>query len=217
MISTVLFDLDGVLVFSQDAWKSAYSSMYESNFTEELPWPLYETLKHKSNYDAIQALTSKFDTTQKRTMELVDLVEDLFTEEFIDLVKASPNALMVINELRERGYQLGIITNGSPIPVRKLVSRFLDPTCFEVIITPNAKLKPKPAPDMLLSAMGRLMVPKEQCLFIGDSCSDLIAAMQSDVRFMLASDIDCKLETVLTQKIADLSELLHILPDRKHG
>lgn len=52
---------------------------------------------------------------------------------------------------------------------------------FDIIITCDPPLKPKPAPDILLMAAKKLNTHAHECLYIGDNPNDMIAATAADM------------------------------------
>lgn len=92
------------------------------------------------------------------------------------LVRPFPGALDTLRELRARGYRLGIVT-AKARPQAALAFRLcaLEPL-VDVTICLEDAARPKPAPDPLLAAAARLRARPADCLYVGDSAHDLLAA-----------------------------------------
>lgn len=52
---------------------------------------------------------------------------------------------------------------------------------FDVIITGDDVIKPKPDPEGLLKALSLLKVESSEAIYIGDSDADIIAGLQANV------------------------------------
>lgn len=81
-------------------------------------------------------------------------------------------------ELRSRGYKLAIVSNKLQAGVDELYERYFSDT-VEVALGEQPQWKRKPAPDMVLEAMRRLGVTREQAIYIGDSDVDIETARNS--------------------------------------
>lgn len=82
--------------------------------------------------------------------------------------KLCAETLAVLEELRQRGYRLGIITNGNPL----LQNRKLDVTGLRlhtdlVMISGDEGIH-KPHPELFRRAAARLGVAPENCVYVGD-------------------------------------------------
>jgi HAD superfamily hydrolase (TIGR01549 family) len=91
-----------------------------------------------------------------------------------------PNTLM---KLKQNGFLLGIVSNGSPFSLRKRFGPYL--SLFDVLIDSKSIGVKKPSPIPLYTALKRLGITKEQAIFVGDTLVDLLAAKQADIPIIL--------------------------------
>lgn len=79
-----------------------------------------------------------------------------------------PETPAVLRDLRRRGYQIGIITNGNPL----LQNRKLDVTglrlCTDLSMISGDEGIHKPHPELFRRAAARLGVAPENCVYVGD-------------------------------------------------
>ncbi|WP_328842993.1 HAD family hydrolase [Streptomyces sp. NBC_00258] len=94
-------------------------------------------------------------------------------------VETFPGVLSGLLALRTQGTALGAVTLQDPDRVRWLLPEALSEH-LEVVIT-RQDAPPKPAPDGLHLALGRLDVTPERAVFVGDSPSDMTAARAAGV------------------------------------
>jgi phosphoglycolate phosphatase len=89
---------------------------------------------------------------------------------------------------------------------------------FEVVLGPEDVRAPKPAPDMLLTALARLGLAKEQVLYVGDMTVDIqtargagvsiwIVATGSDDRQVLANAQPDRLLDGLPEMVAEFEHM----------
>jgi hydrogenase expression/formation protein HypE len=93
--------------------------------------------------------------------------------------QSEPNAdaERVIRGLRARGLKLGVLTRNGLPAVRQALARFLDLDAddFDVIVTRDDGIPPKPAPDGVLHAAAAMGVPPGEMLVVGDVELDMQA------------------------------------------
>lgn len=95
-----------------------------------------------------------------------------FNEQYMEGVASDPGmfpgAAQLCRTLLERGYLLGIVTNGSARnQMRRLEASEIAGLIDVVEISENSR--PKPEPDIFLRAAARLGVQPEETLVVGDS------------------------------------------------
>ena len=89
------------------------------------------------------------------------------------------DADIVLQQLRRRGYQLGIITNGSSESQRAKLNGANLISHFDVILISEEEKVKKPDPEIFLLAAAKLNVNPQECIFVGDNPEvDIIGALQ---------------------------------------
>lgn len=100
----------------------------------------------------------------------------------------------LLNELKLRGYKMGIVSSKRRFHViGELQSKGLN-TIFDVIVAQEDTLQHKPHPDPLLLAAERLGVAPGDCLYVGDQPSDIEAGKAAGMSTIAALWGDGKVE-----------------------
>jgi HAD superfamily hydrolase (TIGR01549 family) len=176
-VRAILFDMDGVLVFSEDAWFAVYN----------------ETLEHfghppisRAAFDAIYGNGTEADRDTympERTVEEIDAAYGRFFEEQLHLIRPNAEAPRVLAALREAGVRAVVATNTNrPLAERILRAQGLRPLLDDVAGADEAGAG-KPDPAVVRLAAERAGAPLAECLFVGDSRYDEEAARRAPVRF----------------------------------
>lgn len=96
-----------------------------------------------------------------------------------------PGAREVIDHLRGSGVRIGVCTN-KPEPMTAAVLEGLGvASVIDHVVAGSDRLALKPAPDMLLSAVGALGAAPHEAVMVGDSAADIGAARAAGVRCIL--------------------------------
>lgn len=176
-VKAVLFDMDGVLVFSEEAWFLVYNDTLQHFGHAPVPRP---------EFNAIYGNGTKADRDMympERSIEEVDEAYARFFQLHLDAVYPNPEAVQVLRELRARGIKTAAATNTQ----HRLARRILDSEGLlahldEVACADEAGAG-KPDPAVLYLASKRLGLPLTDSVFVGDSRYDLEAARRAPVAF----------------------------------
>jgi len=174
----VLFDMDGVLVFSEDAWFLVYNETLEHFGHAPIP---------REAFDAIYGNGTEADRDlymPERTVAEVDDAYRRFFATHLDAVRINKEAAPVLHELRARRIRTAVATNTNrPLAETILTLAGLLPL-FDAVSCADEAGAGKPDPAVLHLASKRLGVPLSSSLFLGDSRFDAAAAAATDVSFV---------------------------------
>ena len=95
-----------------------------------------------------------------------------------------PGAKNVLKNLRNLGYRVGIVSTKYRFRIETVLKRDGLHDTVEVIIGGEDVTHHKPHPESLLKATGRLDLPVERCVYVGDNEVDASAARSAGVRFV---------------------------------
>jgi phosphoglycolate phosphatase len=98
-----------------------------------------------------------------------------------------PGVAVAVNTLHRRGLKLGVCSNKPVAFTRELLEQLGLGRDFDLVLGPEDVAQPKPAPDMLLTALPRLGVRPEEALYIGDMVVDIQTARAAGVRVWVVS------------------------------
>lgn len=174
----VLFDMDGVLVFSEDAWFAVYNATLAHFGHPEIP---------RAAFDAIYGNGTAADRDAympERTVAEVDAAYARFFEARLDRIRPNPEAADVLRELRRMGVATSVATNTS----RPLADRILEAQgllgLVDAVAGADEAGAGKPDPAVVRLAASRAGAPLDACVFVGDSRYDEEAARRASVRFV---------------------------------
>lgn len=174
-LKAVLFDLDGVLVKSKEAWfrtvEHAGQVFRGSPVTREEFEPTFG-----QGTDA-DARVFRLGITEA---ELNAFYEEQFPR-YAQNVWVDPTAEELLRGLATRGLKRAVVTNCTT-PVAHALLRGLRPR-FDALACAD-EAPSKPAPDLVLLACGKLGVLPDEAVLVGDSRFDLGAAAAAGAHFV---------------------------------
>lgn len=165
-IRTILFDLDGTLIDTNELIISSFLYTFEAyglNYTrEETKQFNGPPLRHTFHSLGGNRAEEMIATYRKHNMERHDFY-----------VRAFPNVFETVKRLHDAGYQLGIVTT----KMQPTVDMGLELTnlaqYFPTVITFDDVEHPKPHPEPIELAMAELGASKETTIMVGDNYHDI--------------------------------------------
>jgi HAD superfamily hydrolase (TIGR01509 family) len=176
-VEAVLFDMDGVIVDSEEYWLAFED---EELFPETLAEPYPENseitgMNYREIYDYLDA---NYETTVGReafVRRYEAAAEDIYGEN----VSLMPGFRELTAVLRERGLTVGIVSSSPPDWIETVVERF-DLGPFDAVASADAIDGPgKPEPDVYERAAAELGVDPADCVVVEDSANGSLSASRA--------------------------------------
>jgi HAD superfamily hydrolase (TIGR01509 family) len=174
-IETVVFDNDGLLLDTEEAWTRAETALFARHGRTF-------KIEHKRELIGTSPVTSaaKLEVILQmpgRGAALMDELHELVMEETLAGVPPRPGALELLEAVRAAGKPVGVASNSSRAFVERVLSgaELLDGH-FDVVVTSEDVEHPKPAPDLYLAACAALGADPERSAALEDSATGVAAA-----------------------------------------
>lgn len=178
----LIFDCDGTLAdtmgFHMEAWNEAFS-----RFGKTCPEAFLETLKGMKEKYIIELFNEKF----KENVNSGEFLEEKHNRFRSKLKNVKPiEPVVEIVKTFNGKLPMAVVSGGTRINVLMTLERIGLEDLFEVILTADDHVKPKPAPDILIEAAWQLKLHPGDCQVFEDGEIGLEAARAAG---MIATDI----------------------------
>jgi pyrophosphatase PpaX len=168
-INTILFDLDGTLIDTNELIISTYlhtlDKYYPGQYGREDVLPFLGPTLHEvfGNMDPerVEEMVLEY-----RTWNLAN--HDLLVTEF-------EGVLETLEMLRKKGYKLAIVTTKRDDVARKGLKLMKLDSFFDVVVAYDHVKKVKPDPEPILLALEQLGSKPEEAMMVGDNFHDILA------------------------------------------
>lgn len=181
MIQTILFDVDGTLIDTEQAIVHSLQETLANECKLEISDEEAKVALGIPGIDGLRAFSVPEDIIEAVLAKWSNHLNKLYDE--TSLFEGMEEVLPV---LKDRGYRLGIVTSKPDDDMAENLVRFKLVEFFEVVITPSDTKKHKPNPEPILKALEILNEKPDNTLYIGDSIYDFRSAKSSGVQFGLA-------------------------------
>lgn len=217
MIETVLFDLDGTIIDTNDLIINSFLHVMEG-WEHSAPWTREQIIPHMGG-----TLEQQFRTFSGQE-DVAEYIKGYRTYNDIHheaMVNPFPYVNEVVEALHQAGIVMGVVTTKIRPSTLKTLERFDLTKYMKSIVTVTDVTHPKPHAEPVLKAIGELGADPAKTLMIGDSPVDIQSAKNAGA---LAAGVAWSLkgEVVLNQygpdyilhDMRDLLELVGIKSER---
>lgn len=175
-ITTVLFDLDGTLIDTNDLIISSYLHTLEKYFPNQYKREDVLPFMGPSLKDVFGSMDPD------KAEEMIQTYRDFNISNHDLLVKEFDGVYETVKTLKEKGYKLGIVTTKMMNTVKMgLVLSKLDPF-FEVVVAIDHVKNIKPDPEPILKALDQLGSKPEEAIMVGDNYHDILGGKNAGTK-----------------------------------
>ncbi|MER6670087.1 HAD-IA family hydrolase [Amycolatopsis japonica] len=208
MRSVVIFDLDGVLVDSHEVMGRAFAAAY-AEVVGTGPAPFAEYQRYQGLY---------FPEIMRRMRLPLEMEEPFVRESYrlADQVPVVSGVADLLRTLRTRGFRLAVATGKAGPRARSLLTTLDLIEHFDHVVGSDEVVNAKPAPDIVLRALGLLDAEPDAAIMVGDAPADIRSAQSAGVTSVAATWATVDKEDLLAagpdQVIHSPDELLPMCP-----
>ena len=212
MVKGVIFDLDGVIVSTDDCHYRAWKRMADEEGIY-FDRSINERLRGVSRMDSLSIIleragkpyteTQKEEMTARKNRYYVDLISALTPEDIL------PGALEVVNALKSKRIRVAIGSSSRNTPV--ILRQIGLSSTFDAVSDGNQITQSKPHPEVFLLAAKLLQLPPADCLVVEDADAGIEAALAGGMKALgVGSAAKNPRATYRAETLAaaDLSEIL---------
>ncbi len=183
-VRAVIFDLDGTLIDSYEAHVESFRrALTRFGLTVE-----DSEIHLRFGKPAKQIIKEILPETQHRHIDEIVKYKRL---EFIETSKDMQifdGVEILLKNLKDKGLSICLATSADSPSVIRVVNKFGLESYFDVILSSNDVKEAKPNPEMFIQASKRLEVEPKNCLVIGDSPFDVIAAKKAGMKIVIVDN-----------------------------
>ena len=175
-ITTVIFDLDGTLLDTLEDLKNAVNyALQICGMPERTLGEIRQFVGNGVRNLMIRAVPQGEENPEFE--RVFAIFKDYYGEHCNDATKAYDGIAELLQELKNAGYAMAIVSNKIDSAVQDLNDRYFPQV--DVAIGDRENLKRKPAPDSVFLALSELGRTGEEAVYVGDSDVDLMTAQNA--------------------------------------
>ncbi len=172
---TVLFDLDGTLIDSNYEHVQAWSQALSDAGIVIPHWKIHRRIGMSGKAFVQELLRELRPRKNGINIDRLEQRHDAKFRILIPRLEALPGASDLLKHLARHRVRMAIATTGGQEQTSLLLRKLDVPKEMPVVTGDDVK-KAKPSPDIFVAAARRLSVSPSDCIVVGDSAWDLLAA-----------------------------------------
>ena len=173
MIKACIFDLDGTLADTLESMAYVANEIMQKYGLKTLPTDNFRYYSGEGADMLMQrALTDAGDKELIHYEEGRRLYREMFAADPMYKVVPYEGMPETLKELKKRGIRLAVCSN-KPHPAAVKVIAQLYGDDFDMVLGQSDAIRRKPAPDGPLMIAGKFGVRPEECMYVGDTSTDM--------------------------------------------
>jgi len=187
MLTTVIFDMDGLLIDSEPLWQEAGTEVM-ARYNVSLTTDQYHSSTGLRTSEWIQHWFNHFNVSKDHAPEAETAIVRKAIEKIGGRGLAMPGMQHVLSFFKERGFHIGLASS-SPMALIEVVVSKLQIGAFINVLT-SAEYLPygKPHPQVYLDCAAALDVAPVECLCFEDSFNGMIAAKAARMKCVVVPE-----------------------------
>ena len=182
-----LFDLDGVLINSEEYRLETYRAMFLDLFQLKIEFNRDEFIG-RSEKENIKSLLQQYNLEIK-TDYLVEKRKQLLNDVARNLAKLNPSIVNSIILAKMLNIKIAICTNSTKDYLDIILERLPEEATIDLKLTAEDIEKPKPDPEIYNKAAKILDIRPHKCLVFEDSISGIKAAQKANMDYIRVPEV----------------------------
>jgi HAD superfamily hydrolase (TIGR01509 family) len=166
-LKAVLFDLDGVILDSFDAWFGVFNDVRKNFRLKEIS---KDEFKSKVWGGSVHADVKKY--YKDKNVEEIEKIYKSLILKHVHETKLLPGAVKVLKNIKENKIKIGLVTNSFRKPVLKMLGFHKIRDYFDAVVTSEDVERAKPYPDPIIRLCEKLEVMPDEAILVGDTKND---------------------------------------------
>jgi pyrophosphatase PpaX len=174
-IDTILFDLDGTLVDSNELIIESFRQTFAKHFPD-LTFSFTELVEMMG--PPLSESFSRFASSNELVSTMIDTYRSIYQSLEFSYIKLYPNVIETLAYFKQINFNIGVVTTKFSRSAMPSIRHFGLDAYLDEIITLDDVTHHKPHPEPILKALENFN--HQSVLMIGDSPSDLLAGINAN-------------------------------------
>ncbi len=176
MIKLCIFDMDGTLVNTIDTIAYFGNTALAEFGLASIPTDAYKLLVGNGSDVLVQRMLDTLGKNPEDYKDLHSYYVDIYDKDFMYLTAPYAGINDMLKSLKAQGVKTAVLSNKDDSTAKKVSDRLFEGGLIDLCLGARAGIPLKPEPDAVFEIMEHFGVGKEECLYIGDTATDIKTA-----------------------------------------
>jgi pyrophosphatase PpaX len=176
-INTIIYDLDGTLIDTNDIIVRSFQSTFKRHFPN---LSLSIQTIHSFIGPTLEDTFSKYTNDPFIIQEMIRSYREFYVKYEVGSHQLYPGVLEVLNKLKKQGYQLAVLTSKFKEAAWPSFTHYKLEQLFDVFVGLDDVKNPKPHPDAVKEVLKRFP-GYNGAIMIGDNQGDILAGKNAGI------------------------------------
>lgn len=180
MYEAVIFDLDGTLLDTLEDLADSVNEMLKKFSCPERGLAEVRQFVGNGMKKLVERSVSE-DFDEKQFDSAYEFFRLCYGRNMRNKTRPYDGIMACLEELKKLGIKTVVTSNKNDDAVKNLCKEYFG-ELITFAVGVREEIPPKPDPEMVFSAMKKIGVSKENCIFVGDSDTDILTAKNAELR-----------------------------------
>ena len=173
MIKACIFDMDGTTVNTINSIKYFANNALQKSGLSTLDTEVYKKIVGNGAKVLVERMLEKVGADKKYFDEVFPEYNTTYDNDFLYLTEPYDGIIDMLKELKNRGITVAILSNKPHMTAAKVSDALFPDNLVNICYGGRENIPLKPAPDGVFQIIDELGITKEECLYIGDTSTDM--------------------------------------------
>jgi len=187
MLTTVIFDMDGLLIDSEPFWREAAKEVF-ANYDIRLSDKQYSTTTGLRTREFVPWWLSKFNVPEKEYLSVEEKIVKAVIRKVQERGKVMPGVDYVFKFFHQHNFKIGLASSSNETLIHVVIERLGIGNYLHAIASAENLPHGKPHPQVYLNCAEALHSNPVECLCFEDSFNGMIAALAARMRCVVVPE-----------------------------
>ncbi len=176
MIKLCIFDMDGTLVNTINTIAHFGNSALNKFDLDPIPTDEYKLMVGNGSDVLVRRMLEKHGKTMEQYPSLHPYYVDIYDNDFMYLTEPYDGIIDMLKAVKKQGIKTAVLSNKDDSTAKKVANELFESGLIDLCIGAREGVALKPEPDAVFEIMKHFDVLKDECLYIGDTATDIKTA-----------------------------------------
>lgn len=176
MIKLCIFDMDGTVVNTINTIAYFANGAMQKYGLPSIPTDKYKILVGNGAKILVERMLKEVGAADENFADVFEYYNTTYDNDFMYLTEPYDGIINMLNELKTAGIKTAILSNKPDVTAKKVSDSLFGNELIDLCYGAREGKALKPDPESVIEIINLFGVKKEECLYIGDTATDIKTA-----------------------------------------